>query len=160
MWRRTWAGGLAVLGLLGAGTASAAQQDNLAFVDAAATQTVVEEASSALAAVFSYDYRKLDDGLQVARARGTDAYLTQHTELLNKLRPTATKQKQTATAKVVAAGVRELHADTAKLVLYYDQTITRADTNKTAAAGLAATVDLKRIGGVWKLDTVTNFESP
>jgi hypothetical protein len=55
--------------------------------------------------------------------------------------------------------LRELHADTAKLVVFYDQTITRADTNKTATAGLAATVDLKLVGGGWKLDNLNSFES-
>jgi Mce-associated membrane protein len=158
MWRRAWVGALAVLGLLAAGTAGAAQQDNQAFVDAAATQTVLDQASSAIASVFSYDYRKLDDGLQLAKSRGTDAYVAQYTDLLNKLRPTATKQKQSATTKVVGAGVRELHADSAKLVVFYDQTITRGDTNKTATAGLAAEVVLKLVAGVWKLDSMNSFD--
>ena len=146
--------------LAAGGTASAARQaDNLAFVDAAKTQTAADQGSAALAAVLSYDYRKLADNAEAARAKGTDAYVGQHTELLNKLKPVATKQKQAATTKVVAVGVRELHADTAKLVIFYDQTVTRGDTNKTATVGLAAVVDLRLVGGLWKLDSVNSFAS-
>jgi Mce-associated membrane protein len=160
MWPRIWAGVLAVLALAAGGPASAARQtDNLAFVDPAKTQTAVDQTSAALTAVLSYDYRKLDDNAQLAKDKGTDTYVGQYTGLLNTLRPVATKQKQTATTKVVATGVRELRAETAKLVVFYDQTVSRGDTNKTATAGLAAAVDLKLVGGQWKLDNVNNFTS-
>jgi Mce-associated membrane protein len=160
MWPRTWAAALAVLALAAGGTASAAgQTDNLAFVDPAKTQTAVDQASAALTAVLTYDYRKLDDNAQLAKNMGTEAYVGQHTELLNRLKPIATKQKQAATTKVVGTGVRELRTDTAKLLIYYDQTVTRGDTNRTATVGLAAVVDLRLVGGQWKLDGVNSFAS-
>jgi Mce-associated membrane protein len=160
MWPRTWAGVLAVLALFAGGTASAARQtDNLAFVDPAKTQTAVDQGSAALAAVLSYDYRKLDESIQLAKEKGTDAYVGQHTELINTLRPVATKQKQSATTKVVGTGVRELRPDTAKLVIFYDQTVTRGDTNKTAKVGLTAVVDLRLVGELWKLDNMNSFGS-
>jgi Mce-associated membrane protein len=160
MWPRTWAGVLALLGLLGAVPASAARQgDNHAFVDPAGTQAVVRAATDALGAVLTYDYRRLDDCIQAARANGTDAYAGRWTDQIDKLRTTATRQKQAVSTKVVGVGVRELHADTGQLVVFLDQTTTRGDTNRTATAGIAAVVDLKMIGGQWKLDNVNRFES-
>jgi Mce-associated membrane protein len=150
---------LVVLVLVTGGTASAAQPDNLAFVDPAKTQTAVDQASAALTAVLSYDYRKLDDNSQVAQDRGTPDFASKHGDAMDKLRGTATKQKQVVTAKVVAVGVRELHLDAATLVVFFDLTTARGDTNKSSTEGRAAQVGLKLVGGQWRLDVVDDFAS-
>jgi Mce-associated membrane protein len=158
MWPRVSAA-LAALVLVTGGTASAAQPGNLAFVDPAKTQTAVDEASAALTEVLSYDYRKLDDNTSSAVNKGTEEYVARHTAAMDKVRGNATKQKQTVTAKVVAVGVRELQLDTATLVVFFDQTTARGDTNKSSTDGRAALVDLKLVGGQWKLDNVNDFSS-
>jgi Mce-associated membrane protein len=153
---RTWVGVLSALGLLTGGVASAAgQAENLAFVDATATQVAVDQASVALAGVLSYEYRKLDENAQLATDKGTERYVRQHTELINKSRATANRQRHTVVTKVVALGVRDLKPDTARLVAFLDQTTTRGDTNKAATTGYAAVVDLRLVDGHWRLDSVS-----
>jgi len=156
MRRQTFAIILVALPLLaGAATGVSRQQpDNLAFVDLAATQRVVDQASAALTAVFNYDYRTLDASLTAAKQKGTEDYAARHAEDLNKLRATATKQKQTIATKVVGVGVHDLRAQTAALVVFLDQTTTRGDQNRSTTAGLTAVVDLTLAGGEWKLDHV------
>lgn len=156
MWPRFSTVIVAALTLLGAGAASAAQPaDNLAFADATRTHTVQDQASHKLTEVLSYEYRSLDENLQLARDKGTDQYVRQHTELLNKNRQTATKQKQTVATKVLDVGVRELTANSAKLLVFLDQTTTRGDTNKSSTVGFSAAVELKLLDGQWKLDSVS-----
>ncbi len=147
---------LAALALLATGTASATRQpDNLAFVDPALTQSAIDQASSSLAAVLSYEYRKLDENAQLAKEKGTEQYVRQHTDLVNKARANLTRQKQVVATKVVGVGVRDLRAETARLVVFVDQTITRGDTNKSTTSGFAAVVDLKLVEQVWRLDSMT-----
>ncbi len=147
---------LAALALLTTGTASATRQpDNLAFVDPALTQSAIDQASGALAAVLSYDYRKLDENAQLATEKGTEQYVRQHTDQVNKARANLTKQKHVVATKVVGVGVRDLRAETARLVMFMDQTVTRGDTNKSATTGFAAVVDLKLVEQVWRLDSMT-----
>jgi Mce-associated membrane protein len=153
MWPRTCAIVLAALALLAGGAASAAQPDNVAFVDTALTQSVIDQTGAMLTAVLSYDYRELDQNAQLAKDKGTEQYLKQHTELINKTRQNATKQKQVVETKVVGVGVRELRPQSAKLLVFLDQTTTRGDTNKASTAGFAATVDLKLVERLWKLDS-------
>jgi Mce-associated membrane protein len=157
MWPRTWVSTAAVLTILAGGTASAAEPDNLAFVDQTQTQSVIDQASAMLVAVLSYDYRRLDENAQLAKEKGTDAYVGQHTDMLNKARTTATRQKQLVTTTVAGAGVRDLRADTARLVVFLDQATNRGDTNRTATAGFTAVVDLRRVGTQWKLDGVSSI---
>lgn len=157
MWPRISAAVVAALTVLGAGSASAAgPADNLAFVDPTRTQSAIDQASSALTTVLSYEYRTLDASAEQAKQKGTDQYVQQHTDLLNKTRSTATKQKQTVATKVVGIGVRELTASTARLLVFMDQTTTRGDINKAATVGFAAVVDLKLLDGQWKLDSVSS----
>ena len=158
MWPRT-VGAAVALALLTGGTASAAQPDNLAFLDAAQTQSVIDQAGAMLVAVLSYDYRRLDENAQLAKEKGTDAYVAQHTDMLNKVRTTASRQKQLVTTTVAAAGVRDLRADTAKLVVFLDQATNRGDTNKTTTAGATVVVDLRLVGTQWKLDGVSSVGS-
>jgi Mce-associated membrane protein len=156
MLARTCAIVLAALALLAGGTASAArQQDNLAFADNALTQLVIDQTGVLLTAVLSYDYRELDQNLQLAKDKSTEQYVRQHTELINKTRSNATKQKQIVETKVVGIGMRELHTESAKLLVFLDQITTRGDISKVSTTGFTALVDMKLIDKLWKLDNFT-----
>ena len=156
MWPRTCAGVLAGLLFLAGIPASAAQQDNLAFVDVAQTQSAVDAANLGLAAVLSYEYRTLDQNAQIAQDRGTANYVAQRAGEMAKARNTIMRQHQTVTTKVVASGVRDLRAATARLVVFLDQTTTRGDTSRTVVTGYAAVVELRLVGGHWKLESVSS----
>jgi Mce-associated membrane protein len=157
MWPRTSVSAAAVLTILAGGTASAGQPENLAFVDQTQTQSVIDQASAMLVAVLSYDYRRLDENAQLARDKGTDGYVGQHTGMIDKARGTATRQRQVVTTTVAGAGVRDLRADTARLVVFLDQATNRGDTNKTESVGFTAVVDLRLVGTQWKLDGMSGI---
>lgn len=160
MWPRISAVVVAGLTVLGAGAASAASAaDNLAFLDVALTQSAIDQASSALTSVLSYEYRALDANVELAKQKSTDQYIRQHTDALNKNRATVTRQKQTVATKVVGIGVKDLSPNSARLLVFLDQTTTRGDTNKAATVGIAAVVGIKLLDGQWKLDSVSNTAS-
>lgn len=156
MLARTCAIVLAALALLVGGTASAArQQDNLAFADNALTQLVIDQTGVLLTAVLSYDYRELDQNMQLAKDKSTEQYARRHTELINNTRSNATKQKQIVETKVVGIGMRELHTESAKLLVFLDQTTTRGDISKVSITGFTAMIDMKLVDKLWKLDNFT-----
>jgi Mce-associated membrane protein len=156
MWPRILASLLAVFApLTGVSTSSAAQPENLAFIDVDKTNSAVFATGGALAEVLNYDYRRLAENAQHAQARGTPRYVAQHTERMEAVRSTVTRQRQTVATRVVAMGVRDLRADTARLVVFLDQRVTRGDTDKTTLAGSAAVVDLALVDGQWKLDAIS-----
>jgi len=159
MWPRIAAGIVAGLTVLGAASASAAAEDNLAFVDPTRTQSAIDQASNALTSVLSYEYRTLDANIEQARQKGTEQYARAHTDIVNKNRATATKQKQTVAVKVVGVGVKTLNPNSAQLLVFLDQTTTRGDTNKSATVGIAAIVEVRLLDGQWKLDSVSNTVS-
>jgi Mce-associated membrane protein len=160
MWPRACARAvvsLVTVALLAGGTASAASQnENLAFVDAALTQTVLAAANSALPAVLSYDYRKLDDTAQRARERGTEAYVARHAQQLEAARATAVRQRHEVLTTVAGVGIRELQARTAKLLVFLDQKTTRGDTNRTAVTASTVLADFRLVDGQWRIDTVSD----
>ncbi|HEV2782312.1 MAG TPA: hypothetical protein VGX25_23215 [Actinophytocola sp.] len=157
MWPRTLTGALAAFVLLTGGSASAERQpDNLAFVDAAETASAVATASSALSEVLSYHHEKLDENAELVKANGTERYVAAHTEQLDQVRTTITRQQQEVVTTVVGVGVRDLRADTARLLVFLDQKTTRGDNNRTTVAGSAVVVELRLVDKAWKLDSVSD----
>src|SRR5262249_21322723 len=121
----------------------------------ALTQSAIDQGSDSLAAVLTYDYRKLDQNASLAKEKGTEQYVRQHTDLVNKGKATLTKQKQTVATKVVAVGVRQLGTESAELVIFRDRTLPGGHTNKATPPGLPAAVDLKLVDRLWRLDSLT-----
>jgi Mce-associated membrane protein len=156
MWPRTLTGALAAFVLLTGGSASAERQpDNLAFVDAAETASAVATATSALAEVLSYHYQKLDENAELVKANSTEKFVAAHTEQVDQARGTINRQELEVVTAVVGVGVRDLRADTARLLVFLDQKTTRGDNDRTTVAGSAVVVELRLVDKVWKLDNVS-----
>jgi len=141
----------AVGGVLLATTPSAAAPANQAVVDATATSAVIGQVDTALTRVLSYRYS--DPGATSAAARqvlvGDAAH--QYQVLFRALQQKAGGEQLTLTAKIVSAGVTSLVGDHAELLVFLDQTSTRASdgTQSVSAAQLRVAAD--RTAGTWRI---------
>lgn len=144
-----------VIGLLGwwmaydASSAPAAQ--NHALVDAKATAGVQSAVSKALTGVLSYDYREpakteaAADSLLAGDAR------KEYDTLFASLQQRAPDQKLVLTAQVEAAGVKELTDNSAKLLVFLDQSSQRADDKEASISAAQLSITAKKVGGEWKI---------
>jgi Mce-associated membrane protein len=128
---------------------SSASAANSALVDTGRTAEVTAAVSSALNQIFSYSYDKTDVTEKAAAAvlRG-DARDT-YDKLFAEVRDKAPGQKLVLTTRVVSSAVQSLEGDRARLLVFLDQSATRADTDTTSAAAAQLSVTAKREGGHW-----------
>jgi Mce-associated membrane protein len=125
--------------------------DNRAQLDATATADVDSAVSSSLNKIFSYSYQHTEiteqAAAQVLRGPALDTY---H-QLFAQVRDQAPKQKLVLTTRVVNSAVQSLTGDHARLLVFLDQSATRADTNSTSAAASQLSVTAERHSGTWLL---------
>jgi Mce-associated membrane protein len=131
------------------GLRSSAAARNTALVDTGATAEVSAAVSSALNQVFSYSYDKVEVTEQAAATvlRG-DALVT-YNKLIAQVRAQAPSQKLVLTSRVVSSAVQSIEGDRARLLVFLDQSATRADTDTTSAAAAQLSITAKREGGHW-----------
>ncbi|MEU9871651.1 hypothetical protein AB0C87_27820 [Actinomadura sp. NPDC048021] len=127
-----------------------------AILDDVATTEVLGDVSTALARVFSY---APDDLAATERAAGTELSgraLDEYRRLFAQVRRQAPAQRVTLATRVVRAGVVSLTGDTARLLVFLDQTATRAGgpDGTPAAAQLAVTAHRDR--GHWTITALTS----
>jgi Mce-associated membrane protein len=127
---------------------------NRALSDTAATRQVTAAVSADVSEIFSYTYTDL-----AATPRAADRVLagqaaTQYQQLAPELSQ-AVSERLTVVTRVKAVGVSSLTPDSAQLLLFLDQTVTRgAGKSSTVPAQLDVTARLS--GGTWR---ITNIES-
>lgn len=128
---------------------------NAALVDTGRTAEVSAAVSSALNQLFSYSYDRTDDTERAAAdlLRG-DARET-YDRLFAQVRELAPAQKLVLTTRVVSTAVQELTSDSARLLVFLDQSATRADRDTTDAAAAQLSVTARLEGDRW---VVTGME--
>ena len=128
--------------------------DNGAVIDAKATAQVQASVSQALGRVLTYDFA--DPATTEAAADDVLAGTArkEYDTLFASLQQRAPGQKLKLTAQVQAIGVKQLHGDTATLLVFLDQSSQRAtdDESSVSAAQLAVTAQKK--GGTWKITSL------
>lgn len=138
-------------GVLLATTPSSSTDRNVAVVDAAATSQVVGQVDTALTRVLSYRYS--DPGATQAAAKqvlvGDAAH--QYDVLFAALQKRAGGEKLTLSAKVVSAGVTSLVGNRAELLVFLDQTSTRASDGTTSASAAQLRIAAVRTHGSWRV---------
>ena len=118
---------------------------NTALVDTGRTAEVSAAVTTALNRIFSYSYDRTEvterAAADVLRGDARDTY----DKLFAQVRELAPSQKLVLTTQVVSAAVQQLGPDTATLLVFLDQSATRADkdTNSAAAAQLSVTARLE-----------------
>ncbi|MCW4351934.1 hypothetical protein ONR57_01295 [Hoyosella sp. YIM 151337] len=129
------------------------QTDDLAFVDAAATTAVENRTKEALAAVFSYDYRSLDEDFNRALANLTENMQDEYRQTIDATRQAAEQRQATVEMVVQQAGVHALSSDEAELLA-----LTLVSTQYDDAPGETFSgplrVTLKKVDGEWLIDSI------
>jgi Mce-associated membrane protein len=128
---------------------SAPAASNAALVDTGATAEVSSAVTSSLNRIFSYSY----DHTEVTEQAATDvlrgAARDTYDKLFAQVRELAPAQKLVLTTRVVSAAVQVLDADTATLLVFLDQSATRADKNTNGAAAAQLSVTARLEGDQW-----------
>lgn len=132
--------------------------NNAALLDPARTAQVKEEVSGAVEALFSYDFNDIGKTEQAANdLLVTDKAKGAYDKLLGEVKRLAPQQKMVVTTKVTRSGVIMLDGDRAKLLVFVDQTSTRADANETSAGGSQLSVTAQQRDGKWKLTDLNAY---
>ena len=115
------------------------------------------QVDSALQRILSYDYS--DPGPTQASAEQVlvGKAATQYRQLFAALRSKAAGQKLTLQAKVVTAGVTQLSATDAQLLVFLDQSSTRASDGTTSSSAAQIKVSAIFQGGRWKINELQPF---
>lgn len=145
---------LAGAGLLAAaaGLRDSPPAANRALTDQAATSQVIAAVSADVSEIYSYSYTDIPRTITAAARVLTGQAAGQYRELSPMLRD-AVSQRLTVATRVVRAGVADLTVDTARLLIFLDQTATRAGSKPTASsAQLMVTAQLS--GGRWRIASI------
>lgn len=143
------AGGAVLLATAPSGASAAG--NNRAIVDAKATAQVIGQVDTGLERVLSYRYAN-----PAATRAAADQVLTgdaahQYQVLFKALKQKAGREQLTLKAKVVASGVDTLTEDRAQLLVFLDQSSTRASDGATAASPAQLRIAAVRRGGTWRI---------
>ncbi len=122
---------------------------NAALVDTGRTAEVSAAVTTALNRIFSYSYDRTEvtesAADDVLRGAARDTY----DKLFAQVRELAPSQKLVLTTRVVSTAVQELRAGSARLLVFLDQSATRADKDASSAAAAQLSVTARREGDRW-----------
>jgi Mce-associated membrane protein len=120
-----------------------------AVLDGVATTDVTGDVSTAISRVFSYTPADVDAARRAASQVLTGSAAKQYAQIFGQVRRQAPAQRVTLTTRVVRTGVISLVGDTARLLVFLDQTATRAGRADGTPAAAQLTVTAHRDGGHW-----------
>ncbi|MFF5986293.1 hypothetical protein [Prauserella flavalba] len=162
-------GVLLVVGLLFAGLAvffqlkgsdASARTENTALIDVAGTAQVKQEMSSAAERLFSIDYNDIPKNERAAdELLVNDEVRQQYEQFMGELKRLAPEQQMVVTVKATRSAVVMLDDDRAKVMVYIDQTATRASDNQTSSGGAALWFTTEKRDGKWKVTDMDTYAS-
>jgi len=150
---------LVILLLISAGAAAwmyfARYQPNQR-TDPAVAQAVIRAASDGTVALLSYSPESLDKDFAAAKSHLSGDFLSYYTQFTDQIVAPAAKEKSLkTTAHIMGAGVQELHADSAVVLVYVDQSTTSKDRPDPTMSASTVLVSMSRVNGSW---LITKFE--
>ncbi|AEF38886.1 hypothetical protein [Hoyosella subflava] len=129
------------------------ESDGIAFVDQAATTEVENRTKEALAAVFSYDYRTLDDDFDRALSFLTEDMQDEYRQTIDATRQAAEQRQATVEMAIRHAGVHALSNDEAELLALSLVSTEYDDVPGEMYSGPLRVV-LKKVDGDWLIDSI------
>ena len=126
-----------------------ASVDNVALLDTAATASVSGQVSQTLTTVLSYRFDDTESTERAAATELTGRARQQYDQLFTQVRAQAPAQKLVLTTRVVSVGVTSITGDTARLLVFVDQSATRGDNNAASASAAQLSVTATKIDGRW-----------
>lgn len=156
---------LALVGILGLGGAGALlwrahevrstdSATNLALADTPLTNEVIGQVSAGLNRIFTYDYKSPGTTEQAASSLLVGDAAGQYRTLFEALQTKAKGQQLTLTSKTLLGGVASLTPTSARLLVFLDQSSTRASDSSTATAAAQLSVAAVKQGTVWKISEI------
>lgn len=132
---------------------ASAAMDNRALADAVATRQVEDDIAAAVESVMSYDYQRVaEHDRRVRELLVTDAARDEYDRLYREVTQRAGKQKIVLMTEVADLAVTELRESSAELLVFVEQTASRADTAGTSAGGGQLSVQARQGGdGQWRI---------
>lgn len=147
--------GLAALGLLGT--------DGLSDIEEAdaterSARTAPAAAEAAAAAILAYDYKTLDADADTATRYMTDEFATEYSDTFEKVvRPAAEQNRAKVTASVLASAAIRSTPDTARVLVYVDQTtVSRANPRPQRALNRVE-MSMVRQGDSWMVADISSY---
>jgi Mce-associated membrane protein len=118
--------------------------------DAAATKSAIGAASDGTVALLSYAPDKLESDLAAAKSHLTGDFLTYYTNFTDQILSRTAKEKAVNTkATVKRAAIAELHAESARVLVFVDQTTMSKDAPEPVQAASSVMVTLTKVYGAW-----------
>ncbi len=117
---------------------------------ATAQSEVLDAAKTGTLAALTYSPEDLDGDLETAKSHLTGDFLSYYTTFTDDVVRKAVDEKKVATtAEVVRAAVSEMNPDTAKVLLFVNQTTTSADRPDPSMAASSVLVTMTKVDGNW-----------
>jgi len=118
--------------------------------DDAAAKAAATAASAGTVSMLSYAPDSLDRDLAAAKAHLTGDFLTYYSKFSDEIVAPAAKQKAVkTTASVVRTAVSELRPDSAKVVVFLNQTTTSTSKPEPTQTASSVVVSLTKVNGAW-----------
>ncbi|MGQ9407693.1 hypothetical protein [Mycolicibacterium gilvum] len=122
--------------------------------DPAAAQVALEAAKTGTIALLSYSPESLDQDFANAKSKLTGDFLDYYTQFTEQIVTPAAKEKSVKTAaSVVRAGVSQIAADSAEVLVFINQTTTSKENPDGAFAASSVKVGMKKIDGNWLISS-------
>ncbi len=119
-------------------------------IDDATAHRAIQAASDGAVDVLSYSYTALDCDFAKAKSHLTGDFLAYYSKFTEQfVAPVAQKGQLTTTAKVIRAAVSELHANSAVVLVFVDQTTASTQKPEPVKADSSVLVTLTKINGSW-----------
>jgi Mce-associated membrane protein len=156
----SWAGRivltLALLVGAGASAGAAAQEDpvsgpkNHALLDTGATRELLARARTVSEELFTFTYTDLTAHEAKFAELTTGDFSRRYAELFESIVSQARTQQLSLRSTVADLAVRQLDDEGAEVLVFLDQTSTRADTGAQNVGKAMFLASLERVGGTWK----------
>ncbi len=139
---------------------AAATTDNAALVDVATTAEVEEAVTDAAERLFSLDHNNLGENRKAADELLVNGDVRNTYEaMMRDVRQKAPEQKLVVTTTAVRSAVVRLQDDTARVLVYLDQSATRTGNEQTSAAGSAMWFRAEQHDGTWKIADMDTYSA-
>jgi len=121
----------------------------------AAAKSAIGAASDGTVALLSYAPDKLESDLAAAKSHLTGDFLTYYSKFTDQIVAPAAKEKAVNTkAAVKRAAIAELHADSARVLVFLDQTTTSKDAPEPIQTASSVMVSLTKVHSAWLISAV------
>jgi Mce-associated membrane protein len=126
---------------------------NHALTDVAGNEAVIGAVTEAVETVFSYEYRDTARTREAARELLVGAAVEQYDALFAQVEQRAPERRTVLSTAVRSAGVVELRADRAIVLVFVDQQTVQGDGTHTSGASQLS-ITAVRSGDAWKIEDI------